>query len=160
EVIAALKALDMGSGMQASAGSVVSGQSQALVPVLLPPFEQDDALSSIIARKRQAAKRAGPMGMRGGKTRQITHAVTCWWHEKSSGMKWTGVAVGVLVVGLIGMYASGVFMKVKTADGTLVIEVNEPGAEVFVDGEKVNVTWADGKMKATVQVKAGERQVE
>jgi formylglycine-generating enzyme required for sulfatase activity len=40
------------------------------------------------------------------------------------------------------------------------VEVNEPGAEVFVDGERAEVTWAKGMKNATVVVKPGERQVE
>jgi hypothetical protein len=48
---------------------------------------------------------------------------------------------------------------VKTADGTLVVEVSEPDSEVTVDGEKVTVTWAGGKGRAEVKVKPGEHTV-
>jgi hypothetical protein len=57
------------------------------------------------------------------------------------------------------MWAGGVF-KVKTKDGTLVVEVNEPGAEVYVDGERVTVTWGEGGKKAEVRVRPGTRKVE
>jgi FKBP-type peptidyl-prolyl cis-trans isomerase FkpA len=65
----------------------------------------------------------------------------------------------VLLAGLV-LLASGVVTRVKTKDGILAIEVNEPGADVFVDGDKVEVTWADGNRKAAIGVKPGERQVE
>jgi WD40 repeat protein/tRNA A-37 threonylcarbamoyl transferase component Bud32 len=38
------------------------------------------------------------------------------------------------------------------AVGTLTIEVNEPNPDLYVDGEKVTVTWADGGKKAEVRV--------
>ena len=70
---------------------------------------------------------------------------------------WIGVGVAVLLL-FVGMWASGVF-KVKTKEGILVVEVNEPNAEVFVDGEKVTVTWDKGG-KAEIRVKPGTRKVE
>ena len=56
--------------------------------------------------------------------------------------KWpiiAGAAVCLLLAGLAVLWAGGVF-KVKTADGILVVQVNEPNAEVFVDGNRVTVT--------------------
>jgi WD40 repeat protein/serine/threonine protein kinase len=67
--------------------------------------------------------------------------------------------VGVLLAAFLALWASGVF-RVKTKEGILVLEVNEPNADVFVDGEKVTVTWADGGKKAEVRVKPGTRKVE
>jgi formylglycine-generating enzyme required for sulfatase activity len=46
-----------------------------------------------------------------------------------------------------------------TPQGTLVIEVNEPGAEVYVDGERVAVAWAAGGTRAEIRVKPGTHQV-
>ena len=160
ELIDELQALGMGTATQSATGSVVTGQPQTSVPTLVPSFEQEDTFSSMIARKRQEANRGGATVKLGSNIRRITQSAVEWWRGKSSGVKWTGLATGVLIMGLIGLWASGAFIKVKTKQGTLVIQVNEPGADVFVDGEKVDVTWADGQMKATVQVKAGERQVE
>jgi hypothetical protein len=69
-----------------------------------------------------------------------------------------GVGAGVLLLGLLVLWASGVF-RVKTKDGILVVQVNEPNAEVFVDGEKVKVTWGDGGKTAEIHVKPGTRKV-
>jgi hypothetical protein len=44
------------------------------------------------------------------------------------------VAYDVLLIGLLGLCASGVF-RVKTPEGTLVVEVNVPNPDVYVDGE-------------------------
>ena len=76
--------------------------------------------------------------------------------------KWpiiAGAAVCLLLAGLAVLWAGGVF-KVKTADGILVVQVNEPNAEVFVDGDRVTVTWSDGGKKAEIHVKPGTRKVE
>ena len=73
-----------------------------------------------------------------------------------------GLAVGVACVLLsiaIGLWAGGV-IRVRTADGILVIKVNEPNPDLYVDGEKVTVTWQNGGMKAEVRVKPGTRKVE
>jgi hypothetical protein len=70
-----------------------------------------------------------------------------------------GAAAGVLLLGLAVLWAVGVF-KVKTKDGTIVLEGLPADAEVTVDGAKVTVTWADGGQKAEVRVKPGTHQVQ
>jgi serine/threonine protein kinase/formylglycine-generating enzyme required for sulfatase activity len=70
-----------------------------------------------------------------------------------------GVLGGILVTTLIGLLAAGVF-KVKTKEGILIIEVNEPNAEVYVDGEKVTVSWDASGKKTEIQVKPGTHQIE
>ena len=76
--------------------------------------------------------------------------------------KWAivaGATACLLLAGLAALWASGVF-KVKTADGILVVQVNEPNAEVFVDGDRMTVSWNDGGTKAEIHVKPGTRKVE
>ena len=60
-----------------------------------------------------------------------------------------GVTVCLLLAALGILWAGGVF-KVKTADGILVVQVNEPNAEVFVDGDRMTVSWDDGGTKAEI----------
>src|SRR5207237_1223987 len=58
-------------------------------------------------------------------------ARTRWWPT------FAGVGVAAVLMGLACLWAAGVF-RVKTADGSvLVVEVNEPNPDVFVDGDKV-----------------------
>jgi serine/threonine protein kinase len=79
----------------------------------------------------------------------------------SSKKKWLiggGLGVGVLLLVLLGMWASGVF-KVKTPDGTIVLENLPPNAEVLVDGEKVTVTWGGDGKKAEIHVKPGTHTI-
>jgi WD40 repeat protein len=66
-----------------------------------------------------------------------------------------GIAAGVVLVGLLGMWAGGVF-KVKTKDGTIVLENLPPDATVLVDGGAVQVKWGAGK-SATIRVAPGEK---
>jgi predicted Ser/Thr protein kinase len=80
-----------------------------------------------------------------------------WWKRRAV-LASGGAGVALLLV-LVVLWAAGVF-RVKTADGTiLIVEVNEPNPDVFVDGEKVTVTWDAGGKKAEVRVKPGTRKV-
>ena len=49
-------------------------------------------------------------------------------------------------------------LKIKTLNGTIVIENLPKDAEVLVDGDTVDISWDNGK--ANVVVKPGERKVE
>jgi WD40 repeat protein len=85
--------------------------------------------------------------------------------RKPRGMlKWlwlaaVGLGLAVIVAGSLGMVALRLF-PLKAAGGILVVEVNEPNPDVFVDGEKVAVTWSDGGTWGEVRVKPGTRKVE
>ncbi len=79
---------------------------------------------------------------------------------RKRGLIGTGAAVVVLALaGLIGLWAAGVF-RVKTADGVLVVHVNEPNADVYVDGDRMTVSWAEGGKNAVIRVRPGTRKVE
>jgi len=66
---------------------------------------------------------------------------------------WPTAAAGLLLLGLF--VAWGVVLWVKTANGMIEL-VNLPkDAEVFVDGEKVKITWPVGGKPAVITVTAG-----
>jgi serine/threonine protein kinase len=69
-----------------------------------------------------------------------------------------GIAAAVLLIGLLGLWAGGMF-RVKTPEGTLVVEVNVPNPDVYVDGRRVTVSWDEGGKKAEIRVPAGAREV-
>lgn len=69
-----------------------------------------------------------------------------------------GIAVSVALVALLGWFAGSVF-RVKTPEGTLVVDVNVPNPEVYVDGRKMTVRWDKGGKKAEIRVRAGTREV-
>jgi serine/threonine protein kinase len=82
--------------------------------------------------------------------------------KSSAGFKWligAGAAAGALVIFLLILWAAGVFNRAPT-NATLLIEVNEPNPEVYVDSERVSVIWgADGK-KGEITLPPGKRQVQ
>jgi Protein kinase domain/Domain of Unknown Function (DUF1080) len=68
------------------------------------------------------------------------------------------VAAGIALVA-IGLWAGALF-RIKAKDALLVVEVNEPNAEVFVDGERMAVPWADGDKTTVIRVQPGTHKVE
>jgi hypothetical protein len=81
---------------------------------------------------------------------------------RKSKWKWLiggGIAAAVLLIGLLGLWAGGVF-RVKTPEGTLVVTVNVPNPDVYVDGAKMTVRWDKGGKKAEIHIPAGTREVE
>src|SRR5205085_3465390 len=81
--------------------------------------------------------------------------------KSSPQRKWLiggGIAGGVLLIGLLSLWAGGVF-RVKTPEGTLVVEVNVPNPDVYVDGGKMTVSWDEGGKKAEIRVPPGTREV-
>jgi formylglycine-generating enzyme required for sulfatase activity/serine/threonine protein kinase len=71
------------------------------------------------------------------------------------------VAIGIaFALPTIAIVLWAAVFRVSTADGILVVEVNEPNPDVYVDGEKITVTWQNGGVKAEVEAKPGTRNVE
>jgi serine/threonine protein kinase len=68
-------------------------------------------------------------------------------------------ATGLLLLGLFGLWAAGV-IRLQTPEGTLVVKVNVPNPDVYVDGRKITVRWDKGGKKAEIRVPAGTRDVE
>jgi serine/threonine protein kinase/WD40 repeat protein len=102
---------------------------------------------------------AFPQTRRSGVVRKRRPPVRKPW-LKQPWLVGSGMGVGVLLLALLGMWTCGVLTKVKTPDGNLIVEANEPNSEVFVDGAKVTVSWHNGGKKAEISVKPGTRKVE
>jgi hypothetical protein len=66
---------------------------------------------------------------------------------------------GLLLAALIGLWAGGV-LGWHTPEGILVLDVNEPNPEVYVDGDQTTVTWAEGGKTAEIRLQPGTRKVE
>jgi tRNA A-37 threonylcarbamoyl transferase component Bud32 len=82
--------------------------------------------------------------------------------KPSPGWRWLiggGIAGGVLLIGLLGLWGAGSVFRVKTPAGTLVVDVNVPNADVYVDGGKMTVSWDEGGKKAEIRVQPGTREV-
>src|SRR5207248_1855458 len=70
----------------------------------------------------------------------------------------SSVAAGLLLIGFLGFLARGV-IRVKTPEGTLVVQVNVPNPDVSVDGERIAVSWDKGGKKAEIRVQPGTREL-
>ena len=76
---------------------------------------------------------------------------------KFSKPTWVLIATGLFVAMILGGLAFSI-LKIKTPNGTIVIENLPKDAEVLVDGDTVDISWDNGK--ANVVAKPGERKVE
>ena len=76
--------------------------------------------------------------------------------------KWpiiAGAAVCLLLAGLAALWAGGAF-RLKTQDGTIVLENLPADAEVLVDGEKVALKLKGDDRPIEIQVAPGKRKLE
>ncbi|HEV3261719.1 MAG TPA: protein kinase [Gemmataceae bacterium] len=126
------------------------GKRNALATDALPPIAWWDT------RTENSTTSIGPG--KSGAVGQVLPAAA----KASSRKQWLiggGIVVCVLLLGLVGMWAGGVF-KAKTPEGILVVEVNEPNPDVYVDGEKVTVSWDGGGTNTEIRVQPGSHKVE
>ena len=75
------------------------------------------------------------------------------------GAKGRWAAAGVLLLGMI-IACTALVLRVKTRDGVVVLENLPEQAEVYVNGNKITVTWPDGGVPAEITVPAGEHGVQ
>jgi serine/threonine protein kinase len=71
---------------------------------------------------------------------------------------WWAIA-GVFLLGVAIAWAAGV-LKVRTKDGVIVLENLPEQAEVYVDGDKVTVSWPEGGVPAEITVPSGKHGVQ
>jgi hypothetical protein len=79
--------------------------------------------------------------------------------NRSDRHRWLIPAVAAAAV-LLGLGVWGIVVSLRTADGTIVVTVNEPGAEVFVDGALIMVTRPGDPEPITIRKPAGEHLLE
>jgi WD40 repeat protein len=74
---------------------------------------------------------------------------------------WTMYAVGTAVgVGLVAIVLLAcVLLTVRTSKGKVVIDIDQSGAEVFVDGERIQIHLAGEKAPIEITVKEGEHEL-
>ena len=72
---------------------------------------------------------------------------------------WPSIVAGTLTLGLIAAWLGGVF-KVKTSEGTVVIRNAPENSEVFIDGNKIEITWPGLGKPWIIQSLPGKHVVE
>jgi tRNA A-37 threonylcarbamoyl transferase component Bud32 len=131
-----------GAAEKATAGDATAREVKVEPAVSDSPFQGLDAETA--AAKPVKPRPGRPAPRAAGKRKWLAGA---------------GVAAAVLLLlGLVGLWLGGVF-TVKTPNGLLVVEVNEPNPDVYIDGEKMTVSWAGGK-KAEITIRPGTHKVE
>jgi hypothetical protein len=65
----------------------------------------------------------------------------------------------VAVATLLFALAIGAVVRLKTEAGTLVVEVDQPGVEVYIDGKQYTITRPDEKEPIRVELQEGARQL-
>ncbi len=69
--------------------------------------------------------------------------------------------VTMAAVALFGVLVLfGVLFQIRTVDGVLTIEVNEPNADIVIDGHKATVRWDAGGKQAEISLPPGTRKIE
>jgi WD40 repeat protein len=79
------------------------------------------------------------------------------------GRRWQRALVIALLLGLAGVLLAGVVLRlrVRTVEGEafVVFEIDQPGAEVFVDGDKFNVTVPGDNKPLEIRVEPGQHKL-
>jgi len=128
------------------------GQGEVILPAKAPAEEEKESPFGDLGD----APAAAPVPKKAKKERKEAQPTPAAWWKRPAVL--AGAAVTVLALLLVALWAAGVF-KVKTKDGTLVLENLPDDAEVLVDGEKVTVTWGADRKSAEVTVQRGSHQV-
>ena len=105
-------------------------------PAVEPAFAFDEAVAEKPKRPRAAAKA-----------------------KVSASMPLLLIAGGLALAAVIAVLLLTVVLRVKTTAGTLVVEVDQPGAEVYVDGQRYTLTRPGDKEPIQVEVQEGTRQL-
>ena len=66
-----------------------------------------------------------------------------------------GVVVAVATLGMLALVSLGVVIRLTTPAGNLVIEVDQPGAEISIDGGKIRVIAPDSPGNVEIKVEPG-----
>ncbi len=72
---------------------------------------------------------------------------------------WPAVCIAAVVLGFAGWWVASV-IRVGTPDGVIVLENVPDGADVYVDGNKVTVSWPGGGKPIVIRALPGERRIE
>jgi serine/threonine protein kinase len=122
-------------------------------PRAAPPDDPPSLATSLKSRP-QSSRPDG--GAKNGPAQQDAAPVRRWPRSV-----WIGTAAGAAAVALIALAGIVIKLSVKTpaGDALLVVEVNEPNPDVFVDDQRVRVTWGNGGHRAEIAVKPGMHEV-
>ncbi len=73
---------------------------------------------------------------------------------------WPSASFGVLALGICAAWMSGVFIKVHTPDGVIVLENVPNDSEILVDGIKITFTWPGVGKSLEIRAVPGQHKVQ
>lgn len=79
--------------------------------------------------------------------------------KRRSVWPWVAGVGAALALAVGGLWAGGVFAP-KARGAVVALDVSQPDAEVFVDGEPRTITWAVDRRRAEIALPAGQHTVE
>jgi formylglycine-generating enzyme required for sulfatase activity/serine/threonine protein kinase len=141
------------AGMTAAAGQSIGNDVELVLP------REPESWASALADEPAAST---PPGVReswfeeqpGWIDRRGSHAAT------SQRLRALLAAAGATIFGVVAVaLLLGIVLRAKTAAGTLVVEIDQPGAEVYVDGHRYSITPAGDREPVQVEVQEGTRQL-
>ena len=158
EVVAALAAFVRQAAKAQASGPVQAtlqekAPAQALVATPAPSGRETS-----VPKKRTAATAVEKMDFAKkleSKTKPEPEGLQLQPGRKNRWPLFIGSLAALIVLALL----AGVIIKIKTANGVLVLEDLSKDAEVFVDGERVTVAWGPDGKNAEIHVKPGTRKI-
>jgi anti-sigma factor RsiW len=139
----------------AGAGTVLGGDTSKVLKLRKEAAEKPPVLTAPAPDEP-----AAPFANLADAATQPMHAKKAHAAAKPSAAAWfghwrvrTGAATAVLILGLVGLWAGGV-LKVKTPQGTIILENVPDAADVTVEGPTVTVA-RDGKVVKITAVSEG-----
>jgi hypothetical protein len=72
---------------------------------------------------------------------------------------WPWLAAGGGVLAVVVALLTALLLRVQTKAGTVVLEIDEPDAEVLVDDQQITITPGKGKEPVTIQADEGDHQL-
>jgi formylglycine-generating enzyme required for sulfatase activity len=93
------------------------------------------------------------------------HALACRGSLKAGLQKtlrrnWLPAAITAIALAAILIAFFAGLLKIRTPEGTIALRVNEPDAEVSIDGQTVTVQWGPDHKTAEITAPSGKHQVE
>ncbi len=113
---------------------------------MIQPVSQLDEIAQAMGEHRRAVTQVA----RAKHRRPKDSSVPKWM--------WPAVIAGLLTMAFGGLWLGGMF-KLRTPDGTIVVEQLPVGADVLVDGRRLEIEWNAGKDRAVVTIEPGTHEL-
>jgi formylglycine-generating enzyme required for sulfatase activity/predicted Ser/Thr protein kinase len=116
-----------------------------------------DALQAWQSKGQQKERAESPVKVRSRVAKAIPATPARQAQSQRSKMPWLIGGAALLLAGLVGSYfLASIILRVETKAGTVLLEIDQKDADVFVDGEKIIIGRPGDKNTITVEAKEGK----